>query len=173
MRVPLPRRGRRLRRSMSATRYTMEFRPRESSHRNLRVNRGLLQAHAHTIAFVLELLEPVLFHEGKQLLHFTEVNSLGMPFCSRLWIRFLRHLEFDEVPRRGRKVLAALCGHHYVVLDTNTAHSFDVYARFHRDHHALFKDCFVTFTQARHLVHFDSEAVTSAVSEVPNEMFPF
>src|ERR1700744_4309075 len=102
----------------------MCLRPRERSYRNLRVNRGLLQADAYTVAFVLELLEPVLFHEGKQLFHFMEVNSLGMRFCCRLWIRFLRHLEFYEVPRRGRNVLAALRGHHSVVLDTNTAHSF-------------------------------------------------
>ena len=60
---------------MGATRYTMELRPRESSHRNLRVNRGLLQANAHTIAFVLELLESMPLHEFKNAFHFREVHS--------------------------------------------------------------------------------------------------
>ena len=80
MRAPLSRRWRSVRQSVRATRYTVDLRPRESSHSNLRVNRGLLQADAHTVAFVLELLEAVFFHEGKQLLHFMEVNSLGIPF---------------------------------------------------------------------------------------------
>jgi hypothetical protein len=43
------------------------------------VSRGFLQANAHTVALILELLQPMLLHEREQPLDFREINSPRLP----------------------------------------------------------------------------------------------
>jgi hypothetical protein len=64
---------------MRTSRCSVDVRPSKGSHRTLRVSRGFLQANAHTVALILELLEAMLLHEREQLLDFREINSPRLP----------------------------------------------------------------------------------------------
>jgi hypothetical protein len=59
--------------------------------------------------------------------------------------------------------------HYDVILNANAAEPLDIYTRLDCNDHTLFEQGLFVHAQTRHFMHFDSQPVSCAVGEVPDE----
>ena len=82
------------------------------------------------------------------------------------FFRFMRFLEFDEIPLDAGQYFASSGMHDHIVFDSDAPNAFYVHPRLYGNHISRFKSNRLFPRDPGSLVHFQSDTMTGAMHEI-------